>query len=329
MMSEDAPEGAQRREREVSSTQQSNGGHGSLPWHVDVPPIRRWIETMEQGGDGEAAWERVRQWDRMVEEHGVVNVSTEGRVGIVELAYPLKGNALVPPMYRMFVDAMERLALDDDVWVILIKGAGRSFSTGGYVGADAFYAGLDAGAGGSKAEPMRRTFVELFQRVPLAVYNSEKPTIAMVNGTVMAESIDIALAADLRTGSPSTSFRFSFAATGNTAYTGAAWSLPRLIGLARAKQFLFTADTVDGERAAAAGLLNEAGTMAIAERIASLPPITLRLIKKEVHHGLGIGDYATALDVYSMIEPIVQFTEDHMDAENAVIEKRPPVVRGR
>lgn len=315
----------------------ATNGRAALPWHVDVPPIRRWIETMEQDGDGDAAWERVRAWDRMVEEHGVVNVSTEGRVGIVELSYPLKGNALVPPMYRMFVDAMERLALDDDVWVIVIKGAGRSFSTGGYVGSDAFYAGLDAGAGGSKAEPMRRTFVELFQRVPLAVHNSEKPTIAMVNGTVMAESIDIALAADLRTGSPATSFRFSFAATGNTAYTGAAWSLPRLIGLARAKQFLLTADKVDGERAAEAGLLNElfapeeleAGTMAIAERIASLPPITLRLIKKEIHRGLGIPEYATALDVYSMIEPIVQFTEDHMDAENAVIEKRPPVVRGR
>ena len=320
----------------MSATEQSNG-RGALPWHVDVPPIRRWVETMEQDGNGEEAWKRVRAWDQMVEEHGVVNVSKEGRVGVVELSYPAKGNALVPPMYRMFVDAMERLALDDDVWVIVIKGAGRSFSTGGYVGWDAFYAGLDAGSQGSKAEPMRRTFVELFQKVPLAVYNSEKPTIAMVNGTVMAESIDIALAADIRTGSPNTTFRFSFAATGNTAYTGAAWSLPRLIGLARAKQFLFTADVVDGKRAAEAGLLTElfeaeeleGGTMAIAERIAALPPITLRLIKKEVHRGLGIAEYATALDVYSMIEPIVQFTEDHMDAENAVIEKRPPVVRGR
>jgi enoyl-CoA hydratase/carnithine racemase len=184
---------------------------------------------------------------------------------------------------------------------------------------------------------MRRTFVELFQRVPLAVYNCEKPTIAMVNGTVMAESVDIALAADFRTGSPSTHFRFSFAATGNTAYTGAAWSLPRLIGLARAKQFLLTADHVDGRRAYDAGLLTylyedealEQETLAFAERFASLPPITLRLIKKEIHRGLGIAEFATALDVYSMVEPIVQFTEDHMDAENAVIEKRPPVVRGR
>ena len=320
----------------MSARQQSTNGR-TLPWHVDVPPIRRWVATMERDGNGDEAWERVRLWEQMVQEHGVVNVSREGRIGVIELAYPTKGNAIVPPMYRMFIDAMAELSMDDDVWVVVIKGKGRNFSSGGYVGHDAFYAGLDAGAGGSKAEPMRRTFVEMFQRVPLSIYNCEKPTIAMVNGLVMAESIDMALSADFRTGSTATRFRFSFAATGNTAYTGAAWSLPRLIGLARAKQMLLTADTVDGQRAFDVGLLAqlseegtlESETMALAERIASLPPITLRLIKKEIHRGLGINEFATALDVFSFVEPIVQFTEDHMDAENAVIEKRAPVVRGR
>ena len=309
----------------------------TIPWHVDMPPIRRWIQQMEESGNGDEAWGRVDLWEEMVAEHGVVKTRIEGRVGVVELSYPTKGNAIVPPMYRMFVEAMERLGRDDDVWAIVITGSGRNFSSGGYVGADAFYAGLDAGSMGSKAEPMRRTFVEMFQLVPLAVYNCEKPTIAMVNGLVMAESIDIALAADLRTGTPGTNFRFSFAATGNTTYTGAAWALPRLIGVSKAKEFLFTADTVDGKRAYASGLLNylfeqeslEPETMAVAERICQLPPITLRLIKKELHRGLGIGEFSTALDFYSWIEPIVQFTEDHMDAENAVIEKRPPVVRGR
>ena len=322
---------------ETGSNGRASSSGKTLPWHVDTPPIRRWIERMEEEGNGEEAWNRVELWEQMVAEHGVVKTRTEGRVGVVELSYPRKGNAIVPPMYRMFVDAIERFGRDDDVWVILITGSGKNFSTGGYVGHDAFYAGLDAGSMGSKAEPMRRTFVEMFQLVPLAVYNCEKPTIAMVNGLVMAESIDIALASDLRSGTPETSFRFSFAATGNTAYTGAAWSLPRLIGVARAKQFLLTADSVDGERAHQAGLLNylfeaeelEERTMELAQRLAALPPITLRLIKKEIHRGLALDEYTTALDVYSMIEPIVQFTEDHMDAENAVIEKRPPVVRGR
>lgn len=313
-----------------------NGGR-TLPWHVDTPPIRRWIERMEEDGKGDEAWHRVDLWEEMVAEHGVVKTRTEGRVGIVELAYPRKGNAIVPPMYRMFVEAMERMSRDDDVWVVVITGEGRNFSSGGYVGHDAFYAGLDAGSMGSKAEPMRRTFVEMFQLVPLSVYNCEKPTIAMVNGLVMAEAIDIALAADLRTGAAGTNFRFSFAATGNTAYTGAAWALPRLIGVSRAKQYLLTAASVGGEEAFTAGLLShlfdgeqlQAGTLELAEGIATLPPITLRLIKKQIQRGLALGEFSTALDVYSMVEPIVQFTEDHMDAENAVIEKRPPVVRGR
>ncbi|MHB1468601.1 MAG: enoyl-CoA hydratase/isomerase family protein [Solirubrobacteraceae bacterium] len=317
------------------SEQSENGGY-RLPWYVDVPVIQRWIARLESEGNGEEAWERVRLWTKMVDEHGVVNVSVEGRVGVVALSYPPKGNALVPPMYRMIVAAMEDLSANEDVWVILIKGTGKNFSTGGYVGPDAFYAGLDSGEEGTTAEPMRRTLVDLFQPAPKSIYETEKPTIAMVNGLVMAESIDLALAADLRTGSEATQFRFSFAATGNTAYTGAAWSLPRLIGLSRARQFLMTADAVEGRRAHEAGLLNylfddaslEQESMAIAQRIASLPPVTQRLIKKELKLGLGIDTYAAAIDTYAAIEPIVQFTEDHMDAERAVVEKRAPMVRG-
>ena len=308
-----------------------------LPWHVDTPPIRRWIHAMEEKGQAEEAWNRVSLWDRMVEEHEVIRVSREGKVGILELSYLPKANAMVPPMYTMFVAAMNELAVDDDVWSIVITGNGKTFSSGGYVGRDAFYAGLDAGSDGVKTEPMRRTFVEMFQPVSLSIFNCEKPTIAAINGNVFAESVDIALSADLRTGSGETRFNFSFASTGNTAYTGAAWSLPRLIGMSKAKQFLFTASAVDGAEAHAAGLVNylyepeslRAETIALAQRIAGLAPITLRLIKKEIHRGYGVGDFGAALDLYSMIETIVQTTEDHMDAEEAVIEKRPPVVRGR
>jgi 2-(1,2-epoxy-1,2-dihydrophenyl)acetyl-CoA isomerase len=315
---------------------QTSNGDKRLPWYVDSPPIQRWVQRLESEGDGEEAWDRVRLWTKMVEEHGVVNVKRDGRVGVIELAYPAKGNALVPPMYKMFVEAVAELGRDEDVWVIVVKGTGKSFSSGGYVGPDAFYAGLDSGEEGTTAEPMRRTMVELFQPVPKSLYEVEKPTIAMVNGPVMAESIDMTLAADLRTGSPNTEFRFSYAATGNTAYTGAAWSLPRLIGLSRARQFLMTAEFVGAQQAYDVGLLNylfdadsfEEESIKVAQRIASLPPVTQRLIKKELTLGLGIDQFSAALDTYSLIEPIVQFTEDHMDAERAVVEKRAPVVRG-
>jgi 2-(1,2-epoxy-1,2-dihydrophenyl)acetyl-CoA isomerase len=160
----------------------------------------------------------------------------------------------------------------------------------------------------------------------------------MVNGMVAAEAVDLTLAADLRTGHDESDFWFSFAYTGNTAYTGAGWLLPRLVGLSQATRLLLTAAHVDGQEAMRLGLLSllcetrdelVTETYDLARRIAALPPITGRLIKKEIHRGLEIGSLASYLDLSSMIEPNVQATEDHMDAEVAILEKRAPVVRGR
>ena len=307
----------------------------TLPWYVDVPPIRRWLREMEATGEGAAAWARVDSWRRMVDEAGVVQNSKQGRVGTITLSYPRKGNALVPPMYRMLERAIEEMAEDDEVWVVIITGEGKNFSSGGYVAGDSFYAGLDAGQT-QRAEPMRRTFAEMFLAAQRALFEFEKPTIAYVNGPVMGEANDIALAADIRTGHAESDFWFSFGYSGNTAYTGCAWMLPRLIGLANAKKLLLTASRISGTEAHELGLLSYLyekpdaleKTKELADRIAALPPVTLRLIKKEVHRLLEVGSYVSSLDVTSMIEPIVQFTHDHVDAEEAIIAKRQPTVLG-
>jgi enoyl-CoA hydratase/carnithine racemase len=112
--------------------------------------------------------------------------------------------------------------------------------------------------------------------------------------------------------------------------------LPRLIGLANAKKLLLTASRISGTEAHELGLLSYLyekpdaleKTKELADRIAALPPVTLRLIKKEVHRLLEVGSYVSSLDVTSMIEPIVQFTHDHVDAEEAIIAKRQPTVLG-
>lgn len=308
----------------------------TLPWYVDVGPIRRWLHAMEAAGDGAAAWQRVEAWKRMVDETGVIKWSKKGRVGRIELCYPQKGNALVPPFYGLFNDAMMKLREDDDVWVIVITGTGKNFCTGGYVGTDGFYSGLDAGGQASAAEPMRRTFADMFQSISRSVYQSEKPVVAMLNGMVAAEALDLVLCADIRTGHAGSDMWFSYGYTGNTAYAGSNWLLPRMVGLSEASRILLTAERVTGTRAHQLGLLTtlsapdqlENETMALVEQIAGLPPVTLRLIKKEIHRGLEIGSFLSNLDITSMIEPIVQFTQDHMDAENAILEKRKPVVRG-
>jgi 2-(1,2-epoxy-1,2-dihydrophenyl)acetyl-CoA isomerase len=308
----------------------------SLPWYVDSGPIRRWLRAMDAAGESAAAWKKIDAWKAMVDETGVVTTRKQGKIGIVELNYPKKGNALVPPLYGLFTAAMEKMAEDEDVWVIVLTGTGKNFCSGGYVGHDAFYSGLDSGANASAAEPMRRTFAELFQSIQRSVYQSEKPVIAMLNGLTAGEAVDLILCADIRTGHAESDIWFSYGYTGNTAYAGAAWLLPRLVGLSEASRILLTAERVPGARAHEIGLITTLSsreklrddTMALAERIAALPPITLRLIKKEIHRGLEIGSFLSNLDVTSMIEPIVQFTQDHMDAENAILEKRKPVVKG-
>jgi len=307
-----------------------------LPWYVDLPPVRRWLKEMVAAGQEDQARERIQIWENMVAENGVVITERIGKIGRIQLSYPKKGNAFIPPMYRLFTKAVEAFAEDDDIWVIIITGSGKNFSTGGYVGSDSFYAGLDAGQQASAAEPMRRTYVEMFQPMQKTLYEVEKPTIAMLNGPVLAEAVDLALAADIRTGHSGSDMWFSFGYSGNTAYTGSAWLLPRMVGISKAMELLLTAARITGREAQDLGLINffsaseklEDETMALAGRIANLPPITLRLIKKQVRRNLELSNFVSALDVNSMIEPIVQFTQDHMDAENAVIEKRKPIVRG-
>jgi 2-(1,2-epoxy-1,2-dihydrophenyl)acetyl-CoA isomerase len=307
-----------------------------LPWFVDTPPIRRWAQALEREGKTDEVNRRVAAWSAMVEEYGVVTTAVEDRIGILELAYPRKANAMVPPMYRMFVERLRELEENSDVWVILIRAVGKHFSSGGYVGDDGFYAGLDAGEDGLHPEPMRQTFKQMFQPMQRALFECDKPTIAAINGLVAAEAVDIALAADLRTASPESEIWFSFGYTGNTAYTGSAWLLPRMVGLSKAMELLLTAKRISGEEAHSLGIVNrlfsaetlQAESLELANTIASLPPITLRLIKKEVHRCLELASLNGALDMMSMIEPMVQATEDHMDAERAVIEKRDPVVRG-
>jgi enoyl-CoA hydratase/carnithine racemase len=307
-----------------------------LPWHVDLPPVRRWLKEMDKAAKGDEARERIHIWDRMVVEEGIVKTEKFGKVGKIQLSYPKKGNAFVPPVYKLFTKAVRAFAEDDDIWVIIITGSGKNFSTGGYVGLDAFYAGLDAGQQASAAEPMRRTYVEMFQPMQKTLYEVEKPTVAMLNGPVFAEAVDLALTADLRTGHAGSDIWFSFGYSGNTAYTGSAWMLPRIVGLSKAMELLLTAARITGREAHTLSLINlltsseslEDETMELANRIANLPPITLRLIKKEIYRNMELANFASALDVNSMIEPIVQFTQDHMDAEQAVIEKRKPIVRG-
>jgi enoyl-CoA hydratase/carnithine racemase len=308
-----------------------------LPWYVDCAPVRRWLAAMQEKGELASAEERVAGWKRMVDEHEIVRTWKDGHLFWVELTHPEKANSFVPPMYGLLRGAIRDAGADDDVRAVIFRGAGKVFSGGGYVGHDGFFAGLDSGEDGTNPEPSRQTFAHMFQPIQHDLHACEKPTIGMLNGPVVSEALDFALACDIRTAATEATLHFGWGSTGNTAYTGAAWMLPRLVGLSKAKELLLTASPMTAEEAERCGLVArvapreelEAVTVELAQRVASLPPISIRLIKKEIDRMQEVASYPAALDLLSMIETIVQATEDHMDAERAFLEKRPPVVRGR
>jgi enoyl-CoA hydratase/carnithine racemase len=308
-----------------------------LPPYLDWPPFRRWLKACQADGREQDAFERIKAWTEMVDNHDVVRTWVDGRVGWIEIAYPIKGNAYVPPLYGLLHAAILKHGEDEEVRCIALTGAGKNFSSGGYVGDHAFFAGLDAGEDGTRTEPMRRTFVELFQAPNRALYECEKPTVAVINGLVAGEAIDLMLSADVRVASTAADIWFSAAYSGNTGYSGSAYLLPKIVGAGVAKRLMFTASRITAEQAFDYGVVTEvfpaevhrAKAQELCEKIGSLPPITLRLIKQELNKSYEIPAYSSAMDVYAAIETIVQTTDDHMNAEVAIAKKETPPVHGR
>ncbi|MBI2935024.1 MAG: enoyl-CoA hydratase, partial [Chloroflexi bacterium] len=114
------------------------------------------------------------------------------------------------------------------------------------------------------------------------------------------------------------------------------WLLPRLVGLAKAAEILFTDRTVNSAEAKELGLLNmvvrherlEAETHALVENIASGPPVALRLARLQLREGLGM-DLAAALELAATCEAITLRSEDHGEGVAAFLEKRKPEFKGR
>jgi 2-(1,2-epoxy-1,2-dihydrophenyl)acetyl-CoA isomerase len=117
---------------------------------------------------------------------------------------------------------------------------------------------------------------------------------------------------------------------------GGTWPLPRLVGLARAKELIFTADVIDAAEASRIGLVNrvvpaaelETTTRALAEKIAAGPPAVLALAKHMVNRA-ATSDLAAALDLEAFSQGLALASEDHQEGLRAFFDKRPPTFSGR
>ncbi len=220
---------------------------------------------------------------------------------------------------------------DLNVKVLIITGMDPAFSAGGNI---KDMAARESMFQGSPAKLMER-YRKNVQRIPLAVHNIEVPTIAAVNGAAIGAGCDLALMCDMRVASKKALFGETFLNLGLIPGDGGAYFLPRAVGMAKACEMTFTGELIKGEEAFDMGLVNYCvehellmeTAMDLAQKIASKPPEALRMAKRLLY----MGQYLTLphlLEQSASLQALCHHTKDHMEAVNAMLDKRIPTFTG-
>jgi len=263
----------------------------------------------------------------------VITLEKHGSIAILTLNRPEMMNALGQEGDGADVlAACQEIEADPAIRAAILTGAGRAFSAGGDVKAMRDRTGAFAGSPYDVREGYRRNI----HRIVKALYMLEVPLIAAVNGAAIGLGCDVSCMADVRIASDKAKFGVTFLKLGLIPGDGGAWLLPRIIGASRAAELLFTGDVIDAHTASDWGLVSRVvpgdqlmdEAMALASRMASQPPQSLRLAKTLLRHGTQAG-YETLMEMSAAAQSMMHHTEDHMEGVNAILEKRPPVFRGR
>lgn len=248
-----------------------------------------------------------------------------GRVVTLTLNRPETRNALAADLVDALVDGVAQANADRSVSCVIIAGAGESFCSGGNLRE---LRDLTAGQGLAQPE-LAAWYRNGIQRIPETFYGLDVVTIAAVQGHAIGAGCDLAAMCDLRIAAPDASFAESFVRVGLISGDGGAWFLPRVIGPARAKEMMLTAQPVDARKALDWGLVNlvadQGGlieaAMRVADQVAALPPNALRatkqLLRKMDDSGFGQGLAEAAL-----MQAALHHQPDHREAIAALLEKR-------
>jgi 2-(1,2-epoxy-1,2-dihydrophenyl)acetyl-CoA isomerase len=247
-------------------------------------------------------------------------------IATLTLNRPEARNALDLAMREELEAALRALDGDTGVRVLVVRGAGAHFCAGGDV---KFMQArrMTAAEGEQRVEAMNRAI--------LALARFRTPTIAMVDGYAVGAGCNLALACDLVVASDRARFGEVFARLGLVPDGGGTWLLPRRVGLARAKELVFTAEPIPAAEAERIGLVNRvvpaaelaAQTVALARRIADGPPRALAMAKSLLTRGLGM-DLETSLSWEALVQGMMIESEDHREGLAAFFEKRPPRFTG-
>jgi 2-(1,2-epoxy-1,2-dihydrophenyl)acetyl-CoA isomerase len=253
---------------------------------------------------------------------------TDGAVATITINRPAARNALDTPAKVGLLDALRAAAGDPAVRAVILTGAGPAFCAG----QDLREHAEQAAAGTDPMDTVR----EHYNPLVLTITGMAKPVIAALPGVAAGAGASLALACDFRIAARRASLLMAFARIGLTADTGASWTLPRLVGAARAAELLMLAEPVSSDRALELGLLTAvvaddelpAAAAALAARLAAGPTLAYAAIKESLRYAGGHG-LPEALHKEAELQERLSGSHDHQAATRAFLAKEQPAYEGR
>src|SRR5579863_1200504 len=223
----------------------------------------------------------------------------EDGVATLTLNRPETRNALSGEMIAALPEAVQRLAYDPRVRVVVLTGAGGAFCAGGDV--KSFAAGAAPGAAANAGVEARIAGLRRGMELVKWLHEMPKPTLAVIPGAAAGAGLSIALACDLRIAADGAKLTTAFSKVGVAGDYGGSYFLSHLVGQAKARELYFTADVITGAEAAALGIVNKAVPAdqlaevgaAQARYLAGLPTIAVGYMKRN----LNAAEHATLSEV--------------------------------
>jgi 2-(1,2-epoxy-1,2-dihydrophenyl)acetyl-CoA isomerase len=252
-----------------------------------------------------------------------VSIASEGGVLRITLDRPARKNALDAPTVERIVAALGSAATDDSLRVVLLAGAGSDFCAGAdWVATNA------AGTRPRTGSIQRRTKLQAHRLIELLV-EIQLPVVCAVRGYAAGLGFQLALAADFAIASESACFWEPFIERGFSADSGATWLLPRLVGIARAKELLLLGRKLSGAEAASWGIIHrvvpdgelDSAASALVAQLAAGPTVAIGLTKRCIHRALET-ELAAAMEGESLALELSSRTADFKEGLLAFKERR-------
>ena len=250
---------------------------------------------------------------------GFVKVEQQGHVGILTIDRQEALNALNSQVLSDLDAAIDEVAANDDIYVVILTGAGRSF-----------VAGADIGEMRDLTSISGKKFGVHGGSVFLKLENMAKPVIAAVNGYALGGGCELAMSCDIRVAADSAVFAQPECGLGIIPGFGGTQRLARLVGKGRAKELIFTCDRIDAQEAYRIGLVNKVvpqaelmdACMTMAEKLLSKSSYAISMAKACIETGMDT-DLSSGLDLEATSIALTFSTHDKREGMTAFLEKRP------